>query len=135
MNCLRLPAQSFFLILVTSLLISCGVSSVSVAPTATPEPPTPTPAPTATPTAVPEPPTPAPTEDQIPTSYSEVPRISPEELKERLDNGEAILVVDVRGAADFEFWHIAGAISVPSYDVESRLDELPRDKELVLYCT
>jgi 3-mercaptopyruvate sulfurtransferase SseA len=118
MNCLRLPAQSFFLILVTSLLISCGVSSVSVAPTATPEPPTP-----------------APTEDQIPTSYSEVPRISPEELKERLDNGEAILVVDVRGAADFEFWHIAGAISVPSYDVESRLDELPRDKELVLYCT
>ena len=64
---------------------------------------------------------------------SEVPRISPEELKDRLDNGEAILVVDSRSPVEFETGHIAGAISVPSYEVESRLDELPRDQEIVFY--
>ena len=86
---------------------------------------------------MPEPPAPTPTppEGQRPTTSSEVPRISPEELKDRLDGGEAILVVDSRSLAEFEAGHIAGAISVPSNEVESRLDELPRDQEIVLYCT
>jgi hypothetical protein len=124
MNRLRLLALSLCLILVTPLLISCGVASVSVAPTAapaaTPEPPSPTP---------------TPTEGQGPELQSEVPRISPEELKGRLDNGEAILVVDSRSSYEFETEHIAGAISVPSPEVESHLDDLPRDQEIVLYCT
>jgi hypothetical protein len=147
MNHLRLLAPSFCLILVTSLLSSCVVSPVSVpptaepvgAPTATPESPTPTPTPPATPTseptATPEPAaaTPAPTEGQIPTMRSEVPRISPEELKARLDNGEAIVVVDARTSYEFETAHIAGAISVPSFEVASRLDEFPRDQDIVFY--
>ena len=120
MNRLRLLAQSFCLILVTALLISCGVSSVFVAPTATPEPPAPTP---------------TPTERQGPKDRSEVPRISPEELTDRIDNGEAILIVDTRGDYSFETRHIAGAISVPEGEVESRLDEFPRDQEIVFYCT
>ena len=118
MNRLRLLAQCFGWILVTSLLISCGVSSVFVAPTATPEP-TPTPEPTATP--------------EPPKRQSEVPRISAEELKERLDKGEAILIVDVRTNASFENRHIAGAISVPTGEVEERLDEFPRDQDIVFY--
>jgi 3-mercaptopyruvate sulfurtransferase SseA len=115
---LRLIAQSFGLILVTSLLVSCGASSVFVAPTTTPEP-TPTPEPTATP--------------EPPKSSSEVPRISAEELKERLDNGEEILIVDSRANSVFETRHIAGAISVPHYEVDEHLDEFPRDQEIVFY--
>ena len=115
---LRLIAQSFSLILVTSLLISCGISSVFVAPTATPEP-TPTPESTATP--------------EPPRFSSDVPRISAEELKERLDNGEAILIVDSRSNFSFESRHIAGAISVPQSEVEERLDEFPRDQDIVFY--
>ena len=118
MNRLRLLAQSFGPILVTSLLISCGVSSVFVAPTATPEP-TPTPVPTATP--------------EPPKWTSDVPRISAEELKERLDNGEEILVVDSRAASVFETQHIAGAVSVPQNEVLKRLDEFPRDQDIVFY--
>ena len=106
MNHLKLLAQSIGFILVTSLLISCGVSSVFVDPTATPEPP---------------------------KSNSEVPRISPEYLRERLENGEEILIVDSRPTSVFEIRHIAGAISVPDYEVESHLDELPRDQEIVFY--
>jgi rhodanese-related sulfurtransferase len=69
----------------------------------------------------------------VPKLTSEVPRISAEELKERLDNGEAILIVDARSTSDFEYGHIAGAISVPNYEVESRLDEFPRDQDIVFY--
>lgn len=106
MNHLKLLVQSFGFILVTSLLISCGVSSVFVDPTVTPEPP---------------------------KSNSEVPRISPEDLKERLDNGEEILIVDSRANSVFETRHIAGAISVPHFEVEERLDEFPRDQDIVFY--
>ena len=86
-------------------------------------------------TPTPEPPTSTsvPTENPGPQSRSEVPRISPEELKDRLDNGEAILVVDSRSLSSFEMGHIAGAISVPDYEVESRLAEFPRDQEIVFY--
>ena len=107
MNHLKLLAQSFGVILVTSFLISCGVSSAVVDPTAT--------------TAGP------------PKSNIEVPRISAEELKERLDNGEEILIVDSRANGVFEAGHIAGAISVPYGEVEERLDEFPRDQDIVFY--
>jgi rhodanese-related sulfurtransferase len=78
-------------------------------------------------------PTPTPGPDAPPQDISEVPRISPEDLRRRLDNGEAILVVDVRSADSFEARHIPGAISVPSGQIESRLDEFPRDQEIVFY--
>jgi rhodanese-related sulfurtransferase len=62
-----------------------------------------------------------------------VPRISPEEVKARLETGEAMVVVDARSPGEFEAEHIPGAMSVPLRDVESRLDELPRDREIVFY--
>jgi rhodanese-related sulfurtransferase len=62
-----------------------------------------------------------------------VPRLSARDLKGRLDNGEAFLVVDARATAAFESRHITGAISVPLSEVESRLDEFPRDQEIVFY--
>ncbi len=74
-------------------------------------------------------------ENQVPSTSSEVPRISVEELKERLDNGEAIVVVDSRSENEYDTKHIPGAISVPSVLAESPLDELPLDHEIVLYCT
>jgi len=76
-------------------------------------------------------------ENQVPISVSEVPRISVEELKERLDKGEEIVVGDTRPASVSDIKHIPGAISVPASAIynESPLDELPLDQEIVLYCT
>jgi rhodanese-related sulfurtransferase len=71
----------------------------------------------------------------VPTNSSEVPRISPGELQARLDQGEAILVVDTRPISLFNIRHIAGAVSVSEGEILSRLDELPRDREIVFYCT
>jgi hypothetical protein len=112
------------LIVVTALLISCSASAESTAPTAAP-------------TSTPEPATDTELSDesQVPTKLSEVPRISVEELKERLDSGEAIVIADTRSKSTFETSHIAGAISVPENEVELHLDELPLDQEIVLYCT
>ena len=70
-----------------------------------------------------------------PQNQDEVPRISPAQLKERLDGGEDVLVVDARSEGEYAEQHIPGAISVPLTQVEARLDEFPRDKEIVFYCT
>jgi len=71
----------------------------------------------------------------MPRNMKDVPRISPETLNSRLENGESIIVVDTRSARQFEGGHIAGAISIPLEQVESRLNELPKDRDIVFYCT
>ena len=66
--------------------------------------------------------------------YPEVPRISVEDTQTKLEQGQAILV-DVRGKESFEKSHAAGALSLPEEEIGARLDDLPRDKEIILYCT
>ena len=70
-----------------------------------------------------------------PRNQDEVPRIAPSVLKERLDAGDSLLVVDARSSDEYAAAHIPGAISLPLSDLEARMDELPRDQEIVLYCT
>ena len=69
---------------------------------------------------------------QIP--YPNVPRISLDETKSKLDSGQAVLV-DVRSSSSYDNSHAVGAISIPEEEIDSRLNELPRDQEIVLYCT
>ncbi len=66
-----------------------------------------------------------------------VARITPEELKQKLDAGEMIEIIDLRHALDFEAQPetIPGAIHIPVEDLDARHDEIPRDCEIVLYCT
>ncbi len=66
--------------------------------------------------------------------YPDVPRISVADTKADLDEGTAILV-DVRSRAEYDTSHAAGATSIPSTEIDSRLGELPNDQEIVLYCT
>ena len=46
------------------------------------------------------------------------------EIKQRLDAGEAVLILDVRTTADFtgEQGHIAGAVNIPVEDLAQRLE-------------
>ena len=66
--------------------------------------------------------------------YPDVPRISLVDAQEKLAQGQAILV-DVRSRASYDKSHAAGAISMPEEEILARLDELPRDKDIILYCT
>jgi hypothetical protein len=64
----------------------------------------------------------------------EVPRISLVQLKEKVDAGIDLAIVDVRSKEDFDEGHIAGAVSIPWKEMEARYTELPRDKEIITYC-
>ena len=54
-------------------------------------------------------------------------------LLERVRAGEVTLL-DVRPAEEYRAAHIAGAVSLPLKDLESRLASLPKDREIVAYC-
>ena len=66
--------------------------------------------------------------------YPDVPRIDVHESQAKQEQGQAILI-DVRSTESFEKSHAAGAISIPEDEIGDRMDELPRDKEIILYCT
>ena len=56
-----------------------------------------------------------------------------EELRSRLRSGSVVLV-DVRPTSEYAAGHISGATSIPYDELEERINELPRDKEIVAYC-
>jgi rhodanese-related sulfurtransferase len=61
--------------------------------------------------------------------------VSPETLLERLDDGaKAPYVLDVRTADEFVAGHVPGAVNIPHDQVASRLAEVPKDREVLLYC-
>jgi rhodanese-related sulfurtransferase/biotin operon repressor len=55
------------------------------------------------------------------------------ELLERARKG-LVTVLDVRPAEEFAAGHVPGAINIPVHELEKRLKDLPRRKELVAYC-
>lgn len=54
-------------------------------------------------------------------------------LQARVDEGRVTLL-DVRPREEFDAGHIDGAVSVPIDELSERLDELPRDRRVVVYC-
>ncbi len=47
---------------------------------------------------------------------------------------ERPLLLDVRTAPEFAAGNIPGAVNIPVDELRSRLDELPRDREIAVYC-
>jgi predicted sulfurtransferase len=66
-----------------------------------------------------------------------VPRITVQELKAKIDKGEDIVIIDVRAGREYEDSKIKikGAVRIPIVKLEDRISELPRDKEIITYCT
>lgn len=66
-----------------------------------------------------------------------VARILPGELKKLLDAGDDVLIVDLRSPLDFDAnpQLIPTARRIPPAELEQLHTELPRDRDLVLYCT
>src|SRR5215217_3014851 len=61
-------------------------------------------------------------------------RITADELDTMVKNGQAI-VVDVRNQASYDLGHIPGAKLIPAGEILNHLNELPRDKMIVTYCS
>ena len=66
-----------------------------------------------------------------------VPRITVQELKAKMDKGEDLVIVDVRTGDDYERSKIKikGAVRIPIVKIEERYGELPKDKQIITYCT
>jgi membrane protein DedA with SNARE-associated domain len=64
-------------------------------------------------------------------------RITVEELKTKIDAGEQLVIVDLRHALDFEAdpETIPGAFRMDATELEEKDNRLPRDREVILYCT
>jgi membrane protein DedA with SNARE-associated domain/rhodanese-related sulfurtransferase len=66
-----------------------------------------------------------------------IARISVEDLKKKIDGGERLTIVDLRRTVDFEAdpEKIPGALRMDSHELRDKSKRLPRDHEVILYCT
>jgi adenylyltransferase/sulfurtransferase len=62
--------------------------------------------------------------------------ITPQELRELLDSGRKLALIDVREPAEWDIVHIDGAQLIPQSLIDSGegLAQLPQDRMAVLYC-
>jgi rhodanese-related sulfurtransferase len=67
------------------------------------------------------------------TDRASLAAVDLDELKRLVADGDVTLV-DVRPALEYQQGHIPDAWSIPVEELEHRLQELPRDREVVAYC-
>jgi 3-mercaptopyruvate sulfurtransferase SseA len=74
-------------------------------------------------------------EGQVATTYADgIPRITINELEELRKTGK-VFIADVRNQTAYDQGHIPGAKLIPVQDVAKRIDEFPRDRQIVTYCS
>jgi ArsR family transcriptional regulator len=59
--------------------------------------------------------------------------VSVAELAERIRAG-LVTVVDVRPKEEYAAGHLPGAVNVPLSDIDERVRDMPRHREIVAYC-
>jgi membrane protein DedA with SNARE-associated domain len=66
-----------------------------------------------------------------------IARISPEDLKRKLEAGEDVAILDLRTALDVAAvpYAIPGSRWITAEALDEHLSDIPRDRELVLYCS
>ena len=66
-----------------------------------------------------------------------IARITPEELLRKLNTGESVVIVDLRNPLDVQTSgsKLRGALLMAPGELEDRQAEIPRDRDIILYCT
>ena len=82
--------------------------------------------------------------EDFPTPDVDVDTIAPEALRDRIDAGEDVTLLDARMRSDYEEWHIDGenvvSINVPYFEFlddeidEAVLERIPEDREVTVLC-
>lgn len=57
---------------------------------------------------------------------------SPAEMVALVEDGATLL--DVRTPAEFRSGHLQGSVNIPVSELEQRVDEIPTDRPVVVYC-
>lgn len=76
----------------------------------------------------------APTQQAAALPADGVRRLSIADARTEFDGGKAVMI-DVRSDVSFKQGHIKGAQNIPMGDLDQRLNELPKDKDIILYCS
>ena len=63
-----------------------------------------------------------------------VPELLPQQVKRRLDAGEALRLLDVREPWECAIASLAGSVNIPMGEITSRWQELDADSEIVVVC-
>ena len=63
----------------------------------------------------------------------EMEPVRAEEVLDRAKKG-LVVVLDVRPAEEYAAGHLPGAVNIPVHELEKRLKELPKRKEVIAYC-
>jgi molybdopterin/thiamine biosynthesis adenylyltransferase/rhodanese-related sulfurtransferase/molybdopterin converting factor small subunit len=69
-----------------------------------------------------------------PVALNNATEITSVELKQRLDRGDHLKIVDVREPNEYQINRIAGSVLIPLGDVPKRSNELDPDDEIVVQC-
>jgi len=114
----------FVLFAITLVLAACSGGSVTTSINTT------------TTTGIPGPPSP---EELAAQDFvlPELPRITCEQLKQMMDNGEPLVVVDTRLEFFFNMGHLPQSIDIPFQPEDeqtARFLALPKDRPIIFYC-
>jgi len=63
-----------------------------------------------------------------------VPEISVRQLKEKLDRQENVVLLDIREPHEVKLARIEGAVHIPMGEIPQRVEELSREKEILVHC-
>jgi len=75
----------------------------------------------------------APEPPQAASMKNGIPQLTVKELKRRLDAGEDVFILDVREPYEYQIAQIGGKL-IPQNDVPQRLNEIDRNREIVVQC-
>jgi rhodanese-related sulfurtransferase len=69
--------------------------------------------------------------------FMETTRVTVDEVKQRMDRGEQFAFIDSRNE---QAWakadeKLPGALRIPAKELEQHLDEIPKDRAVIVYCT
>jgi membrane protein DedA with SNARE-associated domain len=68
-------------------------------------------------------------------SQLEVARITPEELLGRMDAGEDLYIVDLRSRIEQDASSVPGAVRLSTEELTGSVQQIPRDREIILFCS
>lgn len=56
------------------------------------------------------------------------------ELKEKLDRGESVQIIDTRDPIKYEECHVPGAINIPQIDIPDKISLIDQTIPVIIYC-
>jgi len=62
-----------------------------------------------------------------------IPQLTVQQLKQRIDTGEEVYLLDVREPFEYQIANLGGKL-IPLNDVPRRLAEVDRDREVIVHC-